>query len=101
MSQTVINQQLTAAKPTTAVLEWKGGPGTMLAQGNFDGGTLQLQFSLDGTTWTNVPGTEVTLSGPGGGNFQLCFCSLRAQLSGAGGSADVAVRVANNQGRAQ
>lgn len=48
-------------------ITWPGGQGQLCAQGTFGGGTLALQFSLDGgTTWTALeddPASSLSAAG--------------------------------------
>lgn len=64
-------------------VQWNGGPGSMLAQGTFGGGTLTLKYSLDdGSTWTSF-GSETTITSAGGGRFfPPGGCLVRVELSG-------------------
>jgi hypothetical protein len=65
-------------------IDWPGGPGVFAVQGTFAGATFQLQFSLDGSTWSNVPGAELTIIADDIGAFQLPPCKLRVQWAGGG-----------------
>jgi hypothetical protein len=77
---------------TPGYIEWRGGSGTFFAQGTFDGATAKLQYSLDGTTWTDV-GVDTTLTDSGGGNFSLGPCRLRVNVADVGTtSIQIAVR---------
>ena len=61
---------------------WPGGNGSLLAQGDFDSGTLIAQFSIDGgTTWTALTG--VSLTAAGNDEFETGTCLVRMSLSGA------------------
>lgn len=70
------------ANGSTSVVDWRGGPGILLAQGDFGSGTLTLEFSIDGgTTWTPVG--DASLTEGGGWRFDLGACQLRGTLAGA------------------
>jgi hypothetical protein len=74
------------ADGVTPTYAWHGGRGSVVAWGDFGGGTLTLQMSPDmGTTWINVdrPGDNyVTFTANGEGGIELGLCLLRASLTG-------------------
>lgn len=84
-------------------LTFSGGQGQIAAQGVFDGGTLALNFSVDdGVTWTLLeddPASSMTEDG------SFAFKSmatdapsyrLQLELTGAGGLANINIRVGDN-----
>ena len=72
-----------SADGNSATLAWIGGNGYFTAQGTFGSGTIKLQFSTDGSTWSDV-GSQTSLTASGGGMFEnLPKCSLRVNLAGA------------------
>lgn len=77
---------LTAGAATGAAFPWPGGRGVFtVPSGTFNGATVQLQWSPDGTTWLNVDlsgDTYVTLTAAGSGVFELPACNIRAAVSG-------------------
>jgi len=77
-----INEQIAGAGDDSATIDWPGGTGVCAVQGIFAGATFQLQFSLDGSTWSNVPGAELTIIADDIGAFQLPPCKLRVQWAG-------------------
>lgn len=96
----VIDETL-SADGQSAVIKWSGGVGSFFTQGNFGSGTAQLQYSVDGkSTWTNVPGSDVTHTAASIGGFQLGPCHLRVDLSGAT-SPSLNVRVNSAKGYSQ
>lgn len=58
-----------------------GGTYCFSAQGDFDGGTLKLQWSQDGTTFTDVDGASLTASGVV--NIESGPFTMRFTLTGA------------------
>lgn len=71
------------ANGNSDIIAWYGGVGTFKAWGAFEGATVKLQMSFDKENFIDV-GSDVTLTAPGVGNFQLGSCWLRANMSGAG-----------------
>lgn len=67
----------------TTNANWYGGTGTYAAKGNFGGGALELQYSLDGGTSFISGGVESQISAEGGKNFSLPKSLVRFTLSGA------------------
>ncbi len=57
---------------------------TFYAKGTFGGGTVQLQISLDETTWYDVPNAVFTAKGVLNVQFRAPF--VRAKLSGSSGA---------------
>jgi len=89
-----INETLDSGNTESAIIDWPGGPGTAGAQGNFGGGaTVKIQYQIDGSTWTDVPGNDLTFTANDLGNFMLFPCKLKAIITG-GGSPSVKVLVA-------
>jgi hypothetical protein len=90
-----INETLDAGNTESAIIDWPGGPGTAAAQGNFGsvGTTIKIQFQIDGSNWTDVPGNDLTFISNDLGNFMLFPCKLKAVLT-VSGSPSVKVRVA-------
>ncbi|MDR2463658.1 MAG: hypothetical protein LBD30_07765 [Verrucomicrobiales bacterium] len=70
----------------SAELAWEGGVGVFEADGDFGGGTVALQRSLDGgASWTAV-GEHTTLTAAGGGRFaasNAAILRLSAEAVGA------------------
>jgi hypothetical protein len=92
-----LNETLTTASGGTngaTDIDWAGGPGVMACQGTFNGATFQLQYSLDGSNWFNVPGADLTITTNDIGAFQMCPCKLRVTWTGGDGSTSVKCRVA-------
>lgn len=54
---------------------WLGGEGTASVFGTFNGATVALQVSYDGTTYFDM-GTDVTFTEDGNGNFRVPKGSL-------------------------
>jgi len=80
---------------TTTVIDWLGGPGTFAAQGTWDSTTIELQFSINGSTWTPVPGSGLSRTSDGMANFQIFPCKLRVERTVVGGGGlSVKARVA-------
>jgi hypothetical protein len=48
--------------------QWIGGEGVFEVCGNFGGGTVTLEHSLDGKSWSKM-GDDTTLTASGGGVF--------------------------------
>ena len=81
-----MSMTISAANGATEDVNWQGGEGNFVAQGgggsNFDGGSVALQFSVDGgATWINV-GTDTTFTANGGGIFKAPVCKLRGKMTG-------------------
>jgi len=36
-------------------IDWPGGPGVFMSQGTYNGATFQLQYQVDGSSWSDVP----------------------------------------------
>lgn len=66
-------------------INWSGGTGTFWVWGTFDGATIKLEASPDGSNWFDV-GTAATLTQKGVAAFALGTCKLRATLVDAGAS---------------
>lgn len=59
---------------------------TVYATGNFGGGTLTVELSVNGTTWpsaTYESGASAALSADGAVNIYTGPCSMRCTLAGA------------------
>ncbi|MBI1260740.1 MAG: hypothetical protein GC184_03355 [Rhizobiales bacterium] len=69
-------------------LDWSGGTGTFWVWGTFDGATIKLEASPDGSIWFDV-GAAVTLTDKGVAAFALGPCKLRATLVNAGASTSI------------
>lgn len=82
-SQT-ITANLTASGSTSSV-RWSGVYlGHFYAHGTFGGGTLTLQYSVDGgSTWLTADSENLVFTAAGSNNFQLPHCLVRITLSGA------------------
>lgn len=79
---------------TSDAINWSGGNGTFFAQGEFDGGTAKLQWSLDESTWTDYPSGSLTANGFK--RIAIGPCKLRIVLSDSGsssGTPDLNVRL--------
>jgi len=61
--------------------DWPGGSGVFVARATWGGGTVKLQFSMDGGTTAVDVGTYTTLTANGGGNFTLPACKIRANIA--------------------
>ncbi len=72
-----------AANGNSQIVDWDGGVGYFAAEGDFGGGTVQLEYSYDGGN-TFIP-TEASgwLTANSGKKFNLPPCKLRITLSGA------------------
>lgn len=93
MSKPMLSQVLTA-NGSTDPIDWPRGPGNFTAQGAFQSGTAQLEFSTDnGLTWNNVPGQEVTHTSGDLGGFDLATMKLRGTLTGASAGANVLIQI--------
>ena len=67
-----------------------------LISANFDGGTLTMQGSMEGTNWvtlTDPQGTTIAKTAVGGWAILEHYRYMRPILSGASGAADVDVRM--------
>jgi hypothetical protein len=79
----------------TAAIDWPGGPGVFGTQGDFSNLTVTLQFSIDGSTWTTVPGPNFVHTDDNLGAFQLCPCQLRLNVTGTSvGTPSIKARIA-------
>lgn len=74
------------ASATGAERDWPGGRGAFYAEGNFGGATVKLQVESPNGSWLDV-GTDVTLTSPGVGGFELPRGGIRASVSGGAPSA--------------
>lgn len=82
------------ADGTLDSIQWRGGAGTLFAQGSFGGGTLTVEFTLDGgTTWTAVSG--VSLTAAGNDAIDVGPVILRVKLAGAT-NPSITVRLVRN-----
>lgn len=79
MAQLLSNATTNGSSPS---LDWTGGTGTFWAWGTFDGASVKLEASPDGTNWFDV-GASVTMNTKGVAAFALGACKLRATLSAA------------------
>lgn len=88
---------ITADGNTTAY-QHNGGRVTFSTFGTFDGATIKLQFSIDGTNYQDCDqGTDtfVTHTADGAGIFDHDgACKLRINTSGGGGSLSVTAYIA-------
>jgi len=75
-------------------IDWPGGPGVFMSQGTYNGATFQLQYQVDGSSWSDVPGAEATHTDNDIGSFQLCPCKLRVLHTAGDASTDVHLRIA-------
>lgn len=82
----ILNER--TANGSSQVIEWTGGTGTFWAWGTFDGASVALEASPDGTSWISV-GSAVRFTQDGVGAFALSPCKLRATVSGAGAATNI------------
>jgi len=83
---------LTPSNPVEGPVAWPGGPGTIVAYGNFDGGSVIAAVSYNaGSDW--VQGSQPATADRVGGFGLPQGVLLRVQLENAGASADVRVYV--------
>jgi len=72
---------------STGAIDWHGGDGTFFADGDFAGGALLLEASIDGgLSWQpckDAAGSNLALSADGIISFSLGPCKLRSSMSGA------------------
>lgn len=61
----------------TGTAAWAGGRGAMIAQYVAGTGTITLQYTLDGGTTYTAVGSDTTLTGSGGGVFNLPATTIR------------------------
>lgn len=66
---------------------WNGGYGTFFVFGTFNGCTVKLQWSPDGTNWADVADASFTAAGQI--NFEVAGGYVRANVSSAGGSTSI------------
>lgn len=67
---------------TKTPIDWPGGPGVFGTQGGFGGLTVTLEFSIDGSAWTTMPGPNMVHTDDNLGSFQLFPCQLRLNVTG-------------------
>jgi len=89
MSHFFVDQQ---TDDQSAATDWSGGAGTFWVWGTFDGASISLEASPDGSNWF-VLGDAVSFTEKGVGAFQLGPCRLRATLTGAGAATNVTARL--------
>jgi hypothetical protein len=92
-----IDEVLNDSNAESDTITWPGGTGTLLAQGSFGGMVAILKFQVTASTWTTVTtttGAAASLSANGMHTLQVCPCTMRVELTGAGTDPSVAVRVA-------
>jgi hypothetical protein len=95
-----IDEVISGAGDDSAVIDWPGGAGVFLAQGDpgdFGGITLTLKFQIDNTNWTTVKdrnGNNVVFTDNGMASFELCPCKLWVEGTGGTVVTSVAIRVA-------
>ena len=81
------------ADSTTTPYAYPGGPGAAIATGTFDGATVELEISLDGTNYAPV-GNESILFQP---NLfaigDIPACDMRWKISNAGASTSVTLSI--------
>lgn len=75
---------LTAGAATGSAVGWTGGKAAFIVWGTWNGATVKLQMSPDGTTWIDVDST--TLTANGGLPVETPTVQYRLFMSGAGGS---------------
>lgn len=86
------------ANGVSAPAHWPGGAGMFYVHGLFEGGTVSLEYSVDGgASWAGA-GPDLTFTVAGAGRFRLGNCRLRAALTGAS-TADVTAAVAALEAR--
>jgi hypothetical protein len=77
---------LTNASVTGPQVNWPGGIGVFAVVGTWNGATVTLQFlGPDGTTLMTA-GTGTTFTANGAGVFYLPKATIKATITGAGGS---------------
>jgi hypothetical protein len=92
-----IDEVIDGTPLVTDPIDWPGGAGVMLVQGELDGMVAFLKFQIDSINWTTVTGetgTAVSLATNGMRYFSMCACKLRVEVTGAGSEPNVRVRVA-------
>ncbi|WP_439392585.1 hypothetical protein ACRQ5Q_24495 [Bradyrhizobium sp. PMVTL-01] len=93
------NQALFTARTTDGNsngADWPGGRGVFAVVGTFNGATVKLQWTPDGTNWLDVDqngDTFVTKTAAGHGGFELPQCQVRAAQSGSGGATSLTTTV--------
>lgn len=80
------------ADGATSGKTWQTGAGVVSMTGTFNGASVSVEFSVDGTNYVSV-GADGTLTAAGAYAIYLPSCSLRLNITGSGGSTDVDVRI--------
>ena len=83
--------------PASGGIRFGGGNRTLAIQGTFNGGDIQIQGSLDGSTFINLKdaaGNNIVISSSTIMTLDLGVSFLRFQMTGSSGSTDVKVLVA-------
>jgi len=93
-TQDVGGVQSISGNSTKDEVVWPGGAGHLVAQGTFDGASLQLQFSLTGKDWDDLPGFQLTSAGQTDLFRFESGTRLRIVVTGAGSSADIEAVIA-------
>lgn len=74
--------EILLADGNSSELNWSGGVGFYFAQGDFGGGEVNLEYSLDnGISYLDV-GVEGKITENGGKKFSLPVCKVRMKLLG-------------------
>lgn len=76
----------------SASLLWTEDEGTYYVGGSFDGATVTLECTFDGSNWITIPNSAVTAESAQ--RITLQPCSIRALLTNAGGSTSITAGVA-------
>lgn len=82
--------------PATPARLSKLGVKTVVIQGTFDGATVTLEVSADGTVYApmaDVAGSAIALTAAGSRSFQYTGGLLRATMSSVGAGSDVDVHI--------
>nr|RAW03670.1 hypothetical protein DBT41_11730 [Aerococcus urinae] len=80
------------ANGSSAVIDWAGHDGLFSVWGTWDGATVALQYSPNGTSWIDV-GSPSTLTADGVVKFSIKGGKIRATLRNAGAQTSLSAQV--------
>jgi len=78
---------------STGTTAWSGGRGAMIAQYVAGTGTITLEYTLDGGTTYNAVGSDTTITGAGGGVFNLPATTIRISATSTASTPNINVSV--------
>lgn len=90
-----INTDTITSNGTESFFEYAGGAGAAIASGTFDGGLLELEFSLDNTNYAPIGNESILFQPNGFAIANIPACRMRWKMSNGGDNISITASVEN------